>query len=173
MIKAQGDLGNALMILSPIVSALNGAGRVLDVMANALVYQRALKGTVDDLLVQVEDLKAQRANWTEMAQLSMQRAVDAEKEASARVALANAVADEAIATAQANVDIVTAAAQERTNARVQELAQAVAAATDEHATAVIIFDAAMADMQKEHDTLAAKLDSLKISASKFAAALQG
>jgi chromosome segregation ATPase len=173
LIKARGDLDNAVVTFRPIFEALQATSRVFDIMSNATVYQTALQRTVDDLVAEVDDLKAQRANWEAMGQASMERAIAAEAESDARVTSAHERAATAEAEAIDALAVQVAAAQADATTVLQEIATHVQAVQAQANTDLAAVQEQIATAQAEYDVLDKKLGSLKTSANKLAAALQG
>lgn len=171
--RAKGALAQALAISGPILGALQQASLVFDVMQNATVHRIALERDVADLMAQAEQAKAARQSWDEMTTLSMQRAVDAEKESKERIAKAEADAADAVAAALATMSHQIADAQAEATDTLQSIAVKVDVERGAHAAWMAEAAQMRTDTQSQIDELSAKLDSLKTNAARFAAALQG
>ena len=171
--RAKGALAQALAVSGPILGALQQASLVFDVMQNATVHRSALERDVVDLLKQADDAKAARQNWDDMTAMSMQRAVDAENESKTRCATANEDAEATLVQLHDSLSLQIAAAQAEATDTLQSIAVKVEVERGAHAAWMADAAQLRADTQSQVDALQAKLDALKTSAARFAAALQG
>jgi hypothetical protein len=171
--RAQSALAQALAVAGPILGALQQASTVFDVIQNASIHRTALERDVADLLQQADQAKASRQSWDDMAALSMQRAIDAEAEAGARCAKAHEDAEATLVQLHDSLSLQIAAAQAEATDRLQSITAHVVAAQAEHDLAMQNMAVVTAAAQDEFDAISRKLDTLKVNAARFAAALQG
>jgi predicted nucleic acid-binding Zn-ribbon protein len=171
--SVRSEANSALARLAPLVEALQGANKVFDVLYNAQVHKEALERDVADLQAAATDAQARRASWDEMTALSMQRATDAEVEATARVEKAVTDADTTVQGAHDAMTVQIAEAQVEATDALQGIAKHVQEARAEHDSAMLQMEVARLAAQAEFDTLDKKLTALRANAQKFADALAG
>jgi ABC-type phosphate transport system auxiliary subunit len=103
----------------------------------------------------------------------MQRAADAEAEASARVKKAVNDADTSVEQTHDALTVQIAAAQAEATDTIQGIAKHVQDAQAQHDSEMLHLEVSRLAAQAEFDALQTKLDALKVNAQKFAAALVG
>ena len=170
---ARAQAGQIVVILKPLIDAMNGAGAVLSILSNAKKHKTALESEVDTLVAsrdklqeEVDALKSQMAE----AQAAAAKA-DADARAQARDAAANAA--RAVAAAEAAAQERIAAAAAKAQEKEQAFTDAVMVSQQDH-------DKKMADMFSQQqeasesvDAYEARLAELREKAKIFAASLTG
>jgi len=169
--QARSALSNTLNVLGPVLTALQQADTVFGVLANAEKHKRVLE-------TEVADYKEELAK-TKDAVAKQQKKL---KDVTAEIGVAEADADEKIKATLADEKAQIAAAKAQTAEAKQQYAKQAAEAQATSSATIAAAQKASADAVAELSTkeaglnasiaaLEKKLDTLKASAAKFAAAL--
>jgi chaperonin cofactor prefoldin len=169
--QARSALAGALATAGPILVALQQADTVFGVLANAEKHKRALE-------TEVADYKAELG----MSKDAVAKAQKKLKDVTAEIAVAEADADARIKAVLEDEKVQVAAAKAGADTAKTEFSKAVSDAQAASSAAIVAAQKASADVVAElnakeaglNTSIAAlekKLDSLKASAAKFAAAL--
>lgn len=170
---ARAALSNVLNVAGPILTALQQADKVFGVILNADAHRASLQAEVADLTSKKEALN--KSIKTAQASLETVTAKVSAAEAAAKVSVeeAEAAAKAEIAAAKRAAADATKKYADATAASLQEEAEKLSVARAENAKVTADMEARKLELQSSVAALEKKLDSLKASAAKFAAALTG
>lgn len=169
--RAKGALAQSLNVAGPILTALQQASVVFDIMTNAQVHKVALEGEVSTLLdtVAAQTAKVKTLN-AKMAAAEI-KAADVETECARRIREAQDAIEPALRAAESELSYRLSTVQVEATARLQEIAAFTTQANTE-------FDAFCRDLQVRRDAAEAeclavekKLAAVRASAQRFAATL--
>lgn len=169
--RAKGALAQSLNVAGPILTALQQASTVFDVLTNATVHKAALEREVATLLDTVAAQKSKMQTLNAKIAAAEAKAEDVEADAARRVREAeDAVAPRLLAIEDA-LSVKIAEAQAEATERLQEIVAVLVQNTTEFDAVTRDLAAKKAAAEDECATIEKKLSSLRASAQKFAAAL--
>ena len=169
--QARAALASALATAGPIITALQQADTVFGVLANAEKHKKVLEAEVADYKAELD--KTKKALGTQQQKLKDISAEIPVAEADADAKIKAVMADEKlqIEAAKAQAAEAKAVFAQQTAEAQKASADAIAAAQKKSSDVVAELTAKEAGLTASVAALEKKLDSLKSSAAKFAAAL--
>jgi ATP-dependent DNA ligase len=169
--NASVSLNGAVKFFSPMVTALNQAQEVFDVLQNAAKHKDVLVRDVEALKKDAEDLKAQAEASRAAITSNNASAIEAKNLAAKQIADAQADAAVQIKEIKASVSAKTKSVVEALAAKEAEFAEKTSALQNDFDSNMESKRTAKDDLEKSILALEAKLDGLRAQAKKFAASL--
>lgn len=171
--QARSALASALATAGPILSALQQADTVFGVLANAEKHKRMLETEVADHKSELESAKAAVAkSQKKLKDVTAEIAV-AEADADARIKAVLAAEQQQVTAARNATALEQSKYAGMTAVALQASQDGIAKAQAASAAVVIELTAKEAALNNSIAALEKKLDALRASAQKFAAALTG
>jgi chromosome segregation ATPase len=171
--QARGALANTISVIGPVLTALQQADTVFGVLANAEKHKKVLEAEVADYKAELEKTKdALTKSQKKLKDISAEIPV-AEADADAKIKAVLEDEKVQIAAAKAQAAEAKAVFAVQSSAAQKESADKIAAAKQASDAVVAELSAKEAGLNASITALEKKLDSLRASAQKFAAALTG
>ena len=169
--NASVSLNGAVKFFSPMVTALNQAQEVFDVLQNAAKHKDVLVRDVEALKKNAEDLKAQAEASKAAITSNNAAAIEAKNLAAKQVAEAQADAAAQIKEIKTSISAKTKSVVEALAAKEAEFAEKMDTLQKDFDADTASKTAVKVDLEKSISALETKLDGLRAQAKKFAASL--
>lgn len=169
--RAKGALAQSLNVAGPILTALQQAGQVFDVLTNATVHKAALEREVTELSSAASEMRNKLKTLTAQIATAEAKAVEVEAEAARCVREAEAIVPARLAAIEDELSVKIAEAQAEATTRLQEIAAVLVQNSTEFDAATRDLAVKQAAAEAEYAAVEKKLAAIKASAQKFTASL--